>query len=182
LGKTSVKITGVKELGASAIKVLRAGIENDEALTELGDVVKKNIVGNARTGKDSNGNPLKPLSKSWIDRKSQLAKANTPSAFYRKNKSNLTFTGQLLDSFTFRVVKSKLLLEFFFSGMRKPYRGLKKEALDGAKTNKELAAKLEEDRPILIVGDKTREILFNLVRRKLRQQLSNFKRLSKILR
>ena len=180
--KTKVTITGVKEIKERLLKVARAGIESDETLKEVGNIVQKSIVGAARSGKDPEGNKFTPLSKSWIERKQKLSSVNTTSSFYSKSRSNITFTGQLLDSFKFVINKSQLSLRFFFDGVRKPYRGLRKAELDGIETNKELAARIEETRPFVILSKKAEQMIIILVKRKIRQQLSNFKKLSRILK
>lgn len=177
-----VKITGVKKVGDNLKKIVAAAVSDREHLESLAVVVQKSIVGNARSGKDPDGNKFKPLSDSWIERKSKLSKVNNTSEFYRKRKSNITFTGQLLDSFKYKVVQATLTINFFFDGFRKPYKGLRKEALETPATNKQLASEIEQVRPFVFVGDKTRDILVNLIRRKIRQQLTNFRKLNRLLR
>lgn len=182
MNKTRVKISGIKELRDSTLKIIRTGIESKETLNEVGQIIQKSIVGAAKTGKDPEGNKFKELSKSWIDRKQKLSRVNETSEFYRKSRSNLSFTGQFLNSFKFAIDSSKLSLRFFFDGVRKPYKGLRKEALDGVKTNKELAQRIEETRPFVMLSKKTESIVIILIKRKIRQQLNNFKKLSRILR
>ena len=177
-----VSISGIKEISESTKSIINLAIADEQHLKELAEVFKKSVVGSARTGKDPDGKKFKPLSKSWIARKKVLATVNQPSEFYSKNRSNITFTGQLLNSFKYKINKAEVAITFFFEGMRVPYRGVLKPELDGIKTNKELAAKIEEVRPFAFLGEKTRDILINLIRRKIRTQLNNFKRVSKILR
>lgn len=180
--KTVVKITGAKEVGSNLRKKLAAAVAEKQHLESLALVVQKSIVGNARLGKDPDGNKFKELSESWIERKSKLSKVNKPSEFYRKRKSNITFTGQLLDSFKYKIIQSTLTIEFFFQGLRRPYKGLRKESLETVATNKELASKIEQARPFVFISDKVADVISNLIRRKIRQQLANFRKLNRLLR
>lgn len=180
--KATVRITGVKGIGNNLKKIARLAVEEKTHLDQLAIVVQKSIVGNARLGRDPNGEKFKELTESTIERKAKLAKVNETSDFYRKRKSNLTFTGQLLNSFKYKITQSTLTIQFFFEGFRKPYKGLRKEALETLATNKLLAAKLEKDRPFSFISDKTKDVLVNLIRRKIRQQLTNFRKLNRLLR
>jgi hypothetical protein len=179
--KTSVKITGVDNLAKGFEKTIKM-IESDKALfKEMGDYTVRNIVGSARLGKDPGGTQFKDLSDGWNKRRKRLATVNATDEFYREysKKSRLIFTGQLLKSFTFSV--SKLSLSFFFKGNRKPYKGIRKSALEGPATNAELAESIEETRPFVFLSEKMKVTLTSMVIKSLRKSLNNYKKLRRLL-
>jgi hypothetical protein len=178
--KTSVKIIGVSNLAKGFEKTIKM-IESDKALyKEMGDYTVRNIIGAARLGKDPSGTSFKDLSAGWDKRRKRLATVNQTDEFYRTSKkSRLTFTGQLLKSFSYSV--GKLSLSFFFKGNRKPYKGIKKAALDGPSTNAELAESIEETRPFVFLSEKMKVTLTSMVIKSLGRTLKNYKKLSRLL-
>lgn len=180
MAKSSVKITGVKEIGKAMTKSIKM-IESDKALfKDMGEYTVRNIVGNARLGKDPNGQQFKQLSDSWVKRAKRLATVNSTDEFYKgTKKSRLTFTGQLLKSFSF--TSARMSLSFFFKGNRQPYKGVVKPQLDGISTNSELAERIEETRPFVFLSEKMKKTLISKVIKSLRQTLNNYKKLSRLL-
>ena len=173
-------IKGIKNLEETTKKIVRAGIEDQETMSMAGQMIQQSIVGSARSGKDPDGAKFKALSKGWRQRRDKLASVNPTSDVYSKNRSNLSFTGQLLKSFKYKINKN--VLSFFFEGNRKPYRGLVKKELDGVSTNAELAEQLEKDRPFVFLGQKTAQKVTIFIIRQIRRKLNDFKRASKLLK
>lgn len=173
------QIKGIKNLEETTKKIVRAGIEDKETMQQAGQIIQRSIVGSARTGKNPDGESFKPLSKAWIKRKARLSEVNTTSEFYKKSRSNLSFTGQLLDSFSFSINKN--ILSFFFKGNRKPYKGIFKAQLEGPATNAELAESIEKERPFVFLGDKPGKQVTIMIIRQIKRKLRDFKRVSKLL-
>ena len=180
--KTKAKITGLKNIEKSTLLALRQGVGSKEVLNDVGQYVTTNLIGNARQGKTNEGTSFDPISKSWIKRKAALADVNNTDEFYKKNKSNLTFTGQLLRSISYRIYQGTLTLGIYFKGNRKPYKGIRKAELDGPATNAELAEQIEKTRPFMFISEKMNKVLVNRVIRGLKRSLKNYKRISKLLR
>lgn len=181
--KTSVKITGVKEIGKAVNKSIKM-ISADTALfKDMGQYTVNNITAAAKQGKDPNGTALADIGDSWNKRRKSLAKVNETDEFYKPNskRSRLTFTGQLLKSFSYTFSSTGLTLSFFFKGNRKPYKGIRKPALEGPSTNAELAEKVEIDRPFVFLSERMRTVLISKVIKSLRQRLRNYKKLSRLL-
>jgi hypothetical protein len=178
-----VKITGVKELGAAIIKATHL-IETDSGLfKDMGEYTVKGIVGNARLGADPDRTNLKDISSAWDKRRKRLATVNDTDENYKPSsrKARLTFTGQLLKSFSFSIFPKSLSMSFFFKGNRAPYRGLRKPVLKGPATNAQLAASIEEQRPFVFLGKKMKSVLLSKVVKSLRRSLRDYKRLSRLL-
>lgn len=181
--KTSVKITGVKELGLAVQKACHLISSDNGMFKDMGDYTVKGIVGNARLGSNPDKTNFKDIGEKWDKRRKRLATVNDTDENFKPSsrKARLTFTGQLLKSFSYLTNPKELTLSFFFKGTRKPYRGLKKTTLKGPATNAELAASIEEQRPFVFLGQKMRQTLLSKVIKSLRRSLRDYKRLSKLL-
>lgn len=96
-------------------------------LREIGQVCVENIVGYARAGrtpgttKKSGSFPY--LSIEWLLKRDYLLKHNTPSEFFLGSfKSNLTFTGKLLESVGFKVDAPNGLVKVDVDGNHHGYK------------------------------------------------------------
>lgn len=77
-------------------------------LIEIGEVTVKDIVGNARAGRDAETRQkfAVSLSESWVKTRKYLSKYNPTSEYFLgvdSRKSNLSFTGKFLESFKFKI-------------------------------------------------------------------------------
>lgn len=183
MAKTSVKITGVKDIARATQRAISAIDKDRELFEDLGQTVVSRIVGSAKLGKDIENRNFKDVSDSWRNRRQRLATVNQTDELFKgkSKKSNLTFSGQLLKSFKHKANMTALSISFFFAGSRTPYKGIKKPVLAGVKTNAELAEQIEKTRPFVFVSQKLNELLTLKVIKALRRNLKNYKKLSKVL-
>lgn len=139
---------------------------NDKLLKKVGNEAKNQIVKRTRLGKGvktPGGAAIKllPLKDSTIDYRDNYD--NNLSPYTRPPRSNLTATGQLLDSIAYRIIKktkSKIIQLFFKENRR--------FELDGKpariKHNK-LSQYVQKDRPFFYLANfelnKIKSILFN---------------------
>lgn len=136
---------------------IRAEIESDikkilgqdELSNLVGGTVTERIKLNAKSGKPLNNTGTFPsLAESTIENRVRLSKLNNTASVYSPKRSNLSFTGQLLESLSFKRIQSRaFLIEIFFDKDRTPYKtGQKSTAKLGEKnkTNKALAKTLDE--------------------------------------
>lgn len=82
--------------------------KDPELLKQIGEITVKDIVGNARAGRDAETRQKFPvgLSESWIKTRLYLSKYNSVSEYFfgvESRKSNLSFTGKFLESFKFKL-------------------------------------------------------------------------------
>jgi len=118
-----LKSESVNQISAEVKALFQRVITNKQMLNEIGKTLIQDI--KTTTQKEGKSIPnkvtdLKLLKERWIIRKTKLAKTNHTDEFYEEGKSNLTFTGQLLNSIVFNIVsKGKLL--FTFSGTHEGY-------------------------------------------------------------
>lgn len=114
---TTVKITGLENLSrrlkTEVGRALKKSQFEEDAVELLVDAIRKK-------GK------LKALKTSTINRRRALATVNTTHQSFSPPKSNLTFSGQLLDSLDGKFIITKFSLVLTPKGMRKKYRNLTK--------------------------------------------------------
>lgn len=136
-------------------------------IDEVGKISIKRIQGVTRSGKNIEGGSQPGLASTTKITRGNLAKNNSTHPTYSKGRSNLTFSGQLLDSLTFKKISGGLRIEP--SGSRKPYKGAK-----NAPSNKELAGYLSAQGRTFLGIDKTlvnqiKSTIKSFLRRKLRR-------------
>lgn len=126
-----------------------------------------------RTGRSMvTGQKLKPLADSTKRIKESLKKFNTPSRFYRKGKSNLTFTGQLLDSLKAFEGKTGNRFEIRPTGDHKAIRGKGRKIVSPRRPNVDIAEDLAKGgRPFLGLDEKAIGQLKRITLRELRRSL-----------
>ena len=96
-------------------------LSNKEMLGEVGDMAIDMIRQNTRKGTSSvTEEKLAPLSKPWMKTRERIASSQGTHPAYAKKRSNLTLSGQLLDSLK-RSVAGRMVT-IFFDGMHIPYR------------------------------------------------------------
>jgi hypothetical protein len=177
----SVKITGVAKAEAQTRKIISLGIQDENLLKDVADIIHGNIVKNARSGRDPDLRPFKELGW-WAEYRHSIRKFNKTAPLYGKGVANLTYTGQLLNSFTYKINKSKAQIHFFFFGRHNPYIGKDGKAINKSMSNQDLADEVEELRPFVFFGDKAKNIVIKLVKSRIRQKLKQFNRFKNLLR
>lgn len=98
-------------------------------------------------------------------------------------KSNLTFSGQLLDSMSFKIDTAVKRVTIYFKGTHKPYTGITGGPVDEPKTNAAIASKLNADPRFhfLFISKKLELILKDKIIAGMRRQLSNYRKVKRLL-
>lgn len=159
MSKISVSVNKVR---ASLEKDLRDSL-NESRMKKVGEFLIERIRIRTRLGYGVSGNmkpreKLKPLAETTKDIRKGFKKAGKLSEFTTPGRSNLTFTGQMLDNLVVRVISmGKIVIDV--TGTRKK---LKKDDLG---TNKEVAQKVtDEGRPFMYLTDKDYKAVINFIR------------------
>lgn len=109
------------EIEKSIIKDINQVLSSREMMSEVGEFTVERLRYEARTGRPANfARSTKPLESSTIANRRYLAKHNPTHETFEPTRSNLTLTGQFLDSLKY-VVKGAGLLEIFFDGNHRGY-------------------------------------------------------------
>lgn len=117
----------------------------DSALkAEVGQFAVERVKYQARVGSPFNSNDSFPgLKASTIRNRKYLAKNNPPHPTFDPEFSNLTITGEFLDSLT-AIDEGDTVLRLAFTGMHKYYRGAKGQRISKTIMNATLAKYLSE--------------------------------------
>lgn len=176
--KAKVKLDRAR-LEASFNKKINRVLSDSALLDEVGDFVVERVRFEARRQRPLNSSRSFPdLKDSSIRIRDRLSDFNATTRTYNKNRSNVSFTGQLLDSLTYNVVSSRRVIVIFFKGLRFPYfgpKGLIK--LDSkSKSNEGVAQQLFERGFVVFdnkgLGDETfRRRIKNIIRKYIRKNL-----------
>lgn len=111
---------------------------NKQMNREIGELVTKDIRFQARRGKPLNKNRKFPdLKGSSIRIREELARFNSTHPSFSPPKSNATFTGQLLDAVTFKIVRG-LVSIFVDNTKRKPIKTGRRTSEEEIFNNKEV--------------------------------------------
>jgi hypothetical protein len=147
-------------------------------LSQVADVMIKDIQFQARRGRNPiTGGNFIPLSKEWIKRRGDLAKTNRTADAYKQSRSNITFTGQLLDSLSKRLTRTGIAI--VFAGIHKRYvrsisnlkRSKKELKTPPQLTNDQLAQYVGEIRPFFYIRETLLPQLKSVVIRYIRRRL-----------
>lgn len=147
-------------------------IRSNAMMNEIGAVVTNDVKEQTRKGKSiPNGSKLKALSSKWIDRRKELAKSNDTDEAYQAEKSNLTFTGQLLNSIRF-IIPGPGKIKIFFDGMHDPYKNKDGENIGGRVSNQLIAdGQTERGRPFVGVRPVIERRIGRIIRTYLKRAL-----------
>lgn len=107
---TFKRVKGLNKAEVAMARRLNKFIQNRTLLKQIGDIALKAVVGNLKNGKTMASGQLKklkPLSAAWIKERKRLADLNRTSPVYSPSRSNVSFTGQLLDAFEIDLRRSK---------------------------------------------------------------------------
>lgn len=160
-----VTIKGVDKVKQSVIDTFERIKSNEQMLLDIGNKTVELTKAFNRAGKSPTGKRHPQNSESWEYTKIALTKTNKPSEFYQYGLSNVTFTGQLLESIKlFKINRSKGSVEIDASGQRAPYKNL-----DGSvqkskpPTNQKLVEYLKEKGRIIFGINKQMQNVINKI-------------------
>jgi hypothetical protein len=143
-----IKVIIPKNLQKRIVGKIDKIISNSKLLEEIGQFASEDIKRKAKTRKPYNANRSFPeLADSTIARRQRLKQFNETTNVFSPKRSNLSFTGQLLDSITYRLKQTANQVIVFLDGVRKPYKtGPKSQAKISRynRTNAALASTLKD--------------------------------------
>lgn len=102
-------------------------------IAQVDKIILADLILELRSGKGPRGSKLKPLKSSTITNRRKLSKKNPTHPDYSPTKSNLTFTGELLNKglkSNFNVAKLAVII-FASKAKHKLYKGLSKRKGEG---------------------------------------------------
>lgn len=181
-----ITIRNIEQNKERVRKILEDAIQDDGLLNDIGNTLVTNMKAKTRLGKDpGTGGRFAPLDSSkhgTIYQRTGMSQYNKTSEFFRAKKSNLNFSGQLIDGIkhTIERISGLKYITINSTGERTPYQNKDGTPRSGgAKTNEELskihrkegAGKSKVIRNFLGVSEKMKQQVINKVRAQLRRML-----------
>ena len=167
-----ITVEGFGDIAKAVEKTLEKIVKNESLLNEVGEQARTYIIGKTRTRADlsKEGAKQKELAETTVDARKNLEKYNKVDASYSAKRSNVTFTGQLLNSITVFVKGGVVTLKP--DGNRTAYK-TKKGPVKSTPDNYTLAKYLQEkDRVFMAIDAKGQEILKQFTIRQIRRVLN----------
>lgn len=119
-------------------------LSNDSLKQEVGDYAVERVKYQARIGAPYNATDSFPdLKDSTIKNREYLGRYNPPHSTFSPEFSNLTITGEFLDSLT-AIQEGDTILRLAFTGMHNVYKGAKGQRISKTIMNDTLAKYLSE--------------------------------------
>jgi hypothetical protein len=118
------KFAGLKSLPDKLLKIAKEAITDQKLADRLKNKILLEIKKNSTL---PSGTTVNQISNEWQERREKLAVINKTSPYYGQNKSNMTFTGQFLNSFKAQIFLFGRAVQFVMSpiGMHKGYKLIK---------------------------------------------------------
>jgi len=142
-----VTINGIDKVKKNVIDTFNRIKSSESLLLDIGEKTVELTKAFNRSGKSpaENGGKHPKNSDAWENRKEALTKTNTPSEFYQRGLSNVTFTGQLLESIEIlKIDKKNSSVTIDATGPRKPYKNLNGSLQKNTPDNSKLVEYLKE--------------------------------------
>lgn len=165
--KVTFKLDNLKQRIKSVANELKQQKFGDHVAEQIVDKIRKDGH-NFKTGRKH-----KPLKRSTIEMRKSLSKYNKTHPEYSASKSNLTFTGRLLNSIKARITaKSKgIVMRIDVSGSHAPYKG-KGRTHGSRQSNKSIREELaKQGRDPLALNKKSRDSLSRILTAIIRERL-----------
>ena len=180
--KIRIKEGELVKLEQQLKRKLEEKINNVGLLSQVGQYIVKNMIGEARLGKGyttTGPNPesgdrvekFQPLKKTTIKRREELAKYNQNGTLFSPKKSNLTLTGKTLNSISFIVSNEKPLISIVPYGDHPGYIQKNGKRSRGAPFQDILRWQREKGRNVFGVSARIYRSVVSMIKSHLRREL-----------
>lgn len=161
-----VKIKNLNNVKKSVDDMFNEIRKDNQLLLDIGNKTVELTKAFNRSGKSPNGKRHPDNSDAWDNRREQLKAVNKTSEFYKAYYSNVTFTGQLIDSIKLiKINRNESTVEIDATGNRKPYKNLDGSNVKGTPTNKKLVEYLADiGRNIFGINKQIENVINKIVR------------------
>jgi len=172
--KFKVNPSSLQKAKNDTSRLLKEVIRDTALLNEIGEATVRDIKGQTRRGVSNvTEEKFKSLTPKWVQKRTEIAKSSGPSDVFSPKRSNLSLTGQLVNSIIYVVDRG--LVRIFADGDRKPYSyRTKKGEIKEIKSkidNAELSRLVSKDRPFIGVRKRFEQNILQIVNRFLRRRL-----------
>lgn len=153
----------------------------DSALDPIGKLAVKTIKGVTRSGgqiqPDAGTGTQPSLKQNSVKNRKRLSEYNKTHSTFSPGRSNLTFTGQLLDAVIYTTEQrgpQRIVKITVDDTLRRPYITSKSGSTSDQITNSELAEfQHEKGRRFIAINKELKQMILNLIRRAIRRSIRN---------
>lgn len=155
----TIKIKNLAAVEAEFKRRANEAIKQRRLLNRIGEDLAKQIVGSAREGKFiGNGSRLSALDADTVPQRQRLSRSNSTHPAYSPRRSNLTLTGELLDSIKHNVNESRGEVIVEAKGTHPGYKTLGGSSSSSRTSNADiLRFQASMGRNVIGINDKLRE-------------------------
>lgn len=183
--KTVIKISGIKEARDSALAFINKQTKDREFLDLVGQTATDQLRNAVRAGGRTDPAYFQPpLEDSTVERRKTLIKQGNSfdPKIVTPKRSNLSMSGQLLDSIYYRINESISTVVLLIKKPRNPYRGKSGQPLEN-KDNVEIKNDLEKRGfKFFFISEKLNTLLENVITQQLRRKLSLYNKINRKLK
>ena len=161
MAKAKVEVLNAKEVFKEIEEATNGLFHSGEFLTKIGEFMVQRIQSVTRSGKSLVTNSkLAPLAQSYIKQRQSMQKSGkVGSDFFSPGRSNLTLTGQMLDSLDYKVDEQRGSVSVQASGIRS----------DGKDNSKIAQYVTDQGRPFLGLDETGQKRIEQLIQEELRR-------------
>lgn len=178
MSKTTVKITGTEQVKKSTTAFLKTLVDDDLILNELGQLTADQIRARVRSkGRVDDEYKQPDITKGTIEARKRLIKAGNAfnQTIVKKQYSNLSMSGQLLDAIKYKISKVNGQVSLYIERFRRPYKGLRKAELENKSDNIQIKKDLESRGfEFFFISTKLQILLENKIAQSIRRKLATF--------
>lgn len=180
MAKTRAEILGLEKIESDLKVFVKNIIKDKELVNEIGAETASQIKLKTRSKLEQYKQPELQSTTKEIRRK--LISDGSGSEFSKAEVSNLTLSGQLLDSISFTVNEAESTVTIFLKGDHKPYKNSSKKDKQ-TKTNKYIMLDLEKRGfKFFFISERVKAILQSKLTKFIRQKLSNYSKIKRSLK
>lgn len=180
--KATVKIRGVGEAKENLLKLVSNAIKDQTILKEVGSLAVQQIKSSTRARLEEYKQP--ELTPSTVDRRKSLIESGNAfdSKIVSPRRSNLSMSGQLLSSLTYRINQTLGEVTLFLTPLRRAYKGRQGQNLENIKDNNQVNADLEsQGRRFLFISARVENRLQAKIVEKLRKAIQIYNKIKRKL-
>lgn len=168
-----VKIRGIPEARDNLLKAINKAVKDSGFLNDLGEETANQIRNRTRARLEEYKQP--DITEYTKDARERLIRAGNAydQAIVKKNRSNLSMSGQLLEAIYYRINQAEGSWTILIKSARNAYRGIRKAQLENKKNNNEIKDDLEaRGRRFFFISEKLRLNLESRIAKALRRSIS----------
>lgn len=177
-----VKIRGIPEARNNLLNAINKAVKDKAFLEDIGQQTTEQIKNRTRARLEEYKQPeITDFTKKTRERLIRAGNA-FDQAIVKKNRSNLSMSGQLLESIYYRVNQAQGFVSILIRSPRQAYKGIRKPQLENKKNNNEIKDDLEaRGRKFFFVSEKLKLNLESRIAKALRRSLSLFNKINRKL-